>query len=46
MGVTAAAEAEEIVAEAVDADPGAVFCGKCESTWAYVGPGRPVWDKN
>ena len=33
MGVTAAAEAEEIVAEAIDADPGALFCVKCWSTW-------------
>ena len=45
MGVAATAEAEEIDAEAVDADPGAFFCGKFGSTWAGGGPGRPTWDK-
>ena len=42
MGVTAAAAAEEIVVEAVDADPGEVFWGKCESTWADGCRGMPV----
>ena len=35
MGVTAAAETEDVAAEAVDAGPEAFkFSGKCECTWA------------
>ena len=33
MGVAATAQAAEIVAEAIDADPGALLCVKCVSTW-------------
>ena len=47
MGVTATAEAEDIAAEAVEADPEAFkFSGKCESTWASGGPRRPTWDNS
>ena len=47
MGGTAAAEGEDVAAEAVDAGPEAFkFSGKCESTWASGGPGRPTWKKS